>query len=339
MKCCAQCLGDIVLTQTLFNKEKAGECDFCKMQRSNLIDPLVARDYFELLLEVYQPDPSGWQLAEILSTEWNLFPNQDLAHISYLLSEILGDGNRARGLWKAINHGQEEELIQKWEEFRPELVYVNRFFPKADIIPLLETLKPSFGVVSADSGSIATALYRARICESDTIFHSEEMGAPPRGKVGNGRANPNGIPYLYLASDPQTAISEVRPNPSDQVTLAEVSIDEGLRLVDLMSPRKRVSPFLYADAQQIARLRVHLYFMERLSKDLSKPIPPRSASLDYLPTQFISEAIKYFGFDGIIFQSSVADGFNVALFDPSKATIANPTLHRVTQVGFTFECV
>lgn len=122
------------------------------------------------------------------------------------------------------------------------------------------------------------------------------------------------------------------------MTLAEVLIDKDLRLVDLMNLRKRVSPFLYADAQQIAILRVHLYFMERLSKDLSKPVLPRSASLDYLPTQLISEAIKYFGFDGIILQSSVADGFNVALFDPSKATIANPTLHRVTRVGFVFEC-
>lgn len=339
MKCCANCIGDYNLSIWLFIEPQAGYCDFCKKSTDKLIDPLLARDYFELLLEIYKQDTHGQNLAETLTQDWNLFAGQDVAHVQLLLAEILGDGNKVRGTWSAVNQGQEVDLIGKWELFKQELIHQNRFFPNDDFIPLFDQLRESFGSALTFSQNLGPLLYRARICENDQPYCISEMGAPPPKKVGNGRANPNGIPYLYLASDPHTAISEVRPNPSDQITLVEVRAEAGLKLVDLIHPRKRFSPFMFDDAEQMASLRVKLHFMERLSQELSRPILPRSASLDYLPTQFVSEAIKHYGFDGIIFQSSVANGFNVAIFDPSKASIGNPTMHKVTKVGFEFEGV
>lgn len=336
MRCCATCFGDALLKKNLFQQGCSGICDCCGRASQSLIDPSLARDYFELLLGVYRPDVQGKPLPEILQRDWNLFPDLSSAQILNLLAEIYDDGNRARGSWVAINEDEEKILIHKWLDFRPELMHGNHFFPQAEFVSILGEFKTSIGEAFVSSDEIANTLYRARIWESDSPYVSEDMSAPSKEKAKNGRANPNGIPYLYLASEVATAIAEVRPNPNDLVAVSEVRLNHNLRLVDLQHPRKRVSPFTYSDVNYIAHIRAHLHLMDQLSLDLSKPVLPRTASLDYLPTQYIGEAIKSFGFDGIVFQSSVAEGFNVALFNPDNATIRNPTMHQVTRIDFQF---
>lgn len=68
------------------------------------------------------------------------------------------------------------------------------------------------------------------------------MGAPPSRYANHGRANPTGIPYLYLGSMPDTAISEIRPHTGEIATVAEFEIPAVLIIVDLREPRKHVSP-------------------------------------------------------------------------------------------------
>jgi len=337
MKCCANCFGDALLKKNLFSQDSSGNCDCCGLMSDRLINPSLARDYFELLLGVYRPTAQGKSLPEILQRDWNLFPDLSQVHILNLLAEIYDDGNRARGLWSAINEDEEISLIQKWVAFRPELMHGNRFFPEAEFVSILGELKTSLGEAFVSCDTVGNILYRARICESEAPYVAKDMSAPPKEKTRNGRANPNGIPYLYLASDVSTAIAEVRPNPNDQVAVSKVRLNQSLRFVDLQHPRKRVSPFTYSEVADIAHIRAHLHLMDQLSLDLSKPILPRTANLDYLPTQYLGEAIKSFGFDGIVFQSSVADGFNIALFNPDSASVQDPNMHRVTKVGFEFD--
>jgi len=45
----------------------------------------------------------------------------------------------------------------------------------------------------------------------DRPFPADEMGAPPANKTTEGRVNPRGISYLYLATNPKTAVAEIRP--------------------------------------------------------------------------------------------------------------------------------
>ncbi|WP_211222764.1 RES family NAD+ phosphorylase [Paludibacterium yongneupense] len=44
----------------------------------------------------------------------------------------------------------------------------------------------------------------------DAPYPIDKMGAPPKQLATHGRANPTGIPYLYLGSHPATAIAEIR---------------------------------------------------------------------------------------------------------------------------------
>ena len=48
---------------------------------------------------------------------------------------------------------------------------------------------------------------------------------------------------------------------------------------------------------------------------LSKPVLPREADLEYLPSQYLCEFVKHVGFQGITFKSSLSNGDNYALFN------------------------
>jgi len=100
----------------------------------------------------------------------------------------------------------------------------------------------------------------------DTPFAAADMGAPPKRTASHGRANPAGIPYLYLGSTPATAVSEIRPHTGETACVAEFTTPPDLKVVDLRRPRKTVSPFLLPDATDIVRMRSDLPFLNGLAK-------------------------------------------------------------------------
>ncbi len=59
------------------------------------------------------------------------------------------------------------------------------------------------------------------------------LGAPPKRIASHGRANPAGIPYLYLGSSPVVAISEIRPHTGERACVADFTTPVDLKLTDL----------------------------------------------------------------------------------------------------------
>jgi hypothetical protein len=57
-----------------------------------------------------------------------------------------------------------------------------------------------------------TILFRSRINDNGVItpFPKDKMGAPPTEWATAGRANPQGIPFLYLSDAPETTFYEIR---------------------------------------------------------------------------------------------------------------------------------
>ena len=94
-----------------------------------------------------------------------------------------------------------------------------------------------------------------------------------------------------------------------------------------------VSPFELEDAEQILRLRSTLPFLERLGEELTRPVLPQAAPIDYTPTQYLCEFIKKCGYDGVVYRSSVSDGINLALFDPTQATASSVVQYSVSRVS------
>jgi hypothetical protein len=262
-----------------------------------------------------------------MKEDWLLYPTMDVAHAKELLGEILDDGEIVRRPFSPSSSYTSDRLV-KWETLRDEMMYPNRWFLDVNIDT--DRLRQPLDLLLVQV--LPQQWYRARIRAGDYVFPIGEMGAPPKRLASHGRANPAGIPYLYLGSKPETAAAEIRPHTGEVACVAEFTIPE-IRAVDLRGPRKLVSPFILSDASEIGQLRADLPFLERLGDELTRPVLPQGAAIDYIPSQYLCEFIKKSGFDGVVYRSSVSDGINLALFDPEKAEGGAVMLYNVSRVS------
>jgi len=294
----------------------------------DLVAPNELSAEFEMLTSIYELDPDGRLLVEWLKEDWGLFPKLDLANAKSLLAEVMDDGDIVRKTFTPSLAFKSEGLAA-WTTLRDELMYKNRYFldealDKDRLGELLSHLTTS---------ELPEIWYRARITMSDIGYTIDQMGAPPRDLASHGRANPPGIPYLYLGSAPDTAIAEIRPHTGETASVAQFTLQGAITAVDLRNPRELVSPFLLEDASEVGRMRADVPFLEILGNELTRPVLPRSAAIDYLPSQYLCEFIKKIGYNGVIYRSSVSDGINLALFDPVRAVANSVALYDVQRVS------
>lgn len=338
MNCCAACFGDRYLRRRKIpeNSVEVGDCSYCRTSSVLILPPAKLAVEFELLIGSYNPDPAGSVLVNWFRQDWRLFQHPGMTDpvANDLIADILNNRDIVRQTYTpaAILHADQ---LSEWKKFRDELMYHNRFFPQIDIDR--ERLAFLLSSLMLDSDEVPTRWFRSRIQSEDAPFDISKMGAPPKRTASFGRANPAGIPYLYLASTPETAVAEIRPHTGEVVCVAEFSTPNDLRVVDLRSPREMVSPFILEDAAEIVRLRNDLPFLERLGEELTLPITPQAAAIDYTPSQYVCEFIKSRGYDGVIYRSSVSDGINLALFDPARATSLVVTEYQVRRVTVEVE--
>jgi hypothetical protein len=334
MRCCAVCFGDRALREMFIplRSRETGRCSYCDSENVSVIAPAQISELFVLLISAYKADEQGKLLVEWFREDWGMFehPRMDNPRARDLLADILEDNDVVRQMFSPAFDTNANRLGQ-WEMLREELMFRNRFFPEADIdrnrlANLLSQL-----VVKGDE--VQRVWFRARIQTGEAPFTVDHMGAPPRRLASYGRANPAGIPYLYLGSTPEASISEIRPHTGELVCVADFRTPEGLKLIDLQEPRRMVSPFLLEDAADICGMRDDLPFLERLGEELTRPVLPQAAAIDYTPSQYLCEFIKRRGYDGVLYRSSVGKGVNLALFNPTGAGGGEVTQFHVDQVA------
>lgn len=334
MNCCAECFGDRGLRRSIipFRSTATGWCSYCKTKDVAVVLPRALTEYFELLVSAYRQDPTGKPLVRWFREDWAMFqhPRMDDSRAKGLLGEILNDEKIVRRRFVPASNPMIDHLSE-WEKLRDELMYHNRYFPEATID--LDRLEALLSPLTLHADEVPTKWYRARIQTGDAPFGKRAMGAPPKRTASHGRANPAGIPYLYLGSSPGTAISEIRPHTGEKACVADFTTWPKLRLIDLRNPRKMVSPFLLANAIDIGRMRSDLLFLERLGYELTRPVLPQSAAIDYTPSQYLCEFVKRCGYHGVIYRSSVGEGMNLALFEPTRARCGAIAQYHVTRVN------
>lgn len=332
MRCCSACFGDHQIHSGIFDRVglNYGDCSFCGTKNVTLESPLALKDsFFEPLISGYFEDASGKLLVEWFKEDWGLFKHQvmDIPRTQQLLAEILDDGDIVRRKFQPIVDDTKPTSLQIWAELRDELRYKNRFFPTSNLD--FNALEKLFGSLQVKL-SLETNWFRARIQPDGIVFNVENMGAPPHKLSSFGRANPAGIPYLYLASDEITAISEVRPHTGEKAAVARFNIDKELTVVDLRDPREAISPFMFLD--NLLSIRGDVFFLDQLGIELSQPIPPNYAAIDYTPTQYLCEFIKKSGYDGVMYRSAIGTGSNLALFNPEDGYFSNIQTHTILSV-------
>lgn len=189
------------------------------------------------------------------------------------------------------------------------------------------------------------------------IYSKEDMDAPPVDVVRAGRINPEGISYLYTATDIVTAINEVRPIIKQWVSVAQIKAANDLRIFNFCSElqSKKVEYNMLLDSLEDKDFDISDEDFIKILKDADDDnikIDYKTLSrllfetnhdniMNYLPTQYIGEYIKKMGFDGIQYYSSLnRDGKNVVLFDTSekkKYKIINNEVFFVSDIKIGFE--
>ncbi len=153
----------------------------------------------------------------------------------------------------------------------------------------------------------------------------EASFVPPKNvMVGEGRANPKYVKYLYVAESPTTAMYEVRPFIWDAVNIAKIRVNEPLKIADIA---------VELDLSQNNEATTAMWVMKMIQNAFSKPT---NNTDDYLPTQVIAEYMKSLGYDGIRFSSSLHyGGVNLTIFNYEKCEAVSSLDFRVEGMKIT----
>lgn len=250
---------------------------------------------------------------------------------------------------------------EDWQTFVKYLCEVNRFilsdYLEHFIKIVIKTSHKRAKILKKD-----VTLFRARIGAIEVTFNDgdeqpcpispHDMGPPPKDIAKEGRLNSKGIPYLYLATEIDTAVAEVRPWIGSELTIGYFKILEDLKIVDTSNDKpksplsmyefvnhngnnfdiKKRSVESYSDAEK------EEYIWGDINSAFSEPISPNDSTLKYLPTQYLAEKLKTNDYDGIAYKSSLSPkGYNIALFCPDKAKCVGCRMFKVNQLKYEYE--
>ena len=169
------------------------------------------------------------------------------------------------------------------------------------------------------------------IHDSIRPYTPERMTPSPK-HVKNGRANPVGIPYWYGATDPETAVAEMRPWQGAVLTVAELKATRNMQFVDCGNTRPFVAPYNSSDESAFERYRWNL-----IGEAFSRPVSPETIDVEHVPTQMLAEAFRMKGFDGIQYKSHLGEGMNVVVFDLNALKLGKRELWKAKRVSYDLE--
>lgn len=140
-------------------------------------------------------------------------------------------------------------------------------------------------------------------------FENDEISAAPPSLAKGGRMNRHGVSFMYVATDEETAISEIRPHPGHYISVGKFNLKRKIKVLDFSS----VSISEYANSDKMLD---EFLLVETINKLFSSPVTPNEHS-KYTITQFLSDVVRKLGYDGVCFKSSLGNGENYVFFDPS----------------------
>lgn len=347
MNCCKNCFNENYLINKIQNYNTNGSCDYCGSENVKIIPIAELTEEFDKLMDLYGvtthgehfhyeihcPSDFGESLEYLIQDDWNIF--SDSTNQNDLLFDILNYHRSHEDMYDSTNLYSKHfksissySITDIWRDFSYNIKTKNRFFPEINILEYLKELV-SKKVTIYD---MSKTLYRAR----EGVHEINEMGPPPNTFSTHGRANPKGIPYLYVATNELTCIAEIRPWVGAIISVATIKPNTELKLVDLSKKSVIESPFL---AEDLVSTIEALDLINQLSYELSKPVSPNDSYLEYIPTQFLAEYIKELGYDGLIYKSSLGNEENIVIFDCEKTQITDVKKVKLNFVGYGYDYI
>lgn len=332
MKICANCFNDIEIKESVEGMPREnGICECCGAE-SEVVDISEVEDFFCELLGLFEKDDNGRPVSAIIEQDWNIFAS--IASSNKILEDILNRNNFAFSINDKVSYIQDvKECLNVWDELKKEVQTEKRYFSNIGSFDWSSYIKGNFKVPKG------TVYYRSRVIPADKDYlTSKDMGCPPAEKATAGRANPIGIPYLYLCDNIDTTFYEIRAVYLDKVSVGRFVIQRDLDLVDFNTDTNLFYAFNSENNDSLIEVIKHKILFKKISADLSKPLRRYDTEIEYVPTQLICEYCKHNGADGIMFKSSLhKSGTNIVLFNKDDAKCTKVYVKEITNVTITGE--
>lgn len=184
------------------------------------------------------------------------------------------------------------------------------------------------------------------IGEDTWAFGAKRM-KPFADRAREGRANPTGIPVLYVGSTIKTAVSEVRPWVGAEISVAECRLLRPLRTIDLSKGHGKsalVGPIFnhLVNGTAPSAKEIENAVWTDIDNAFSQPVTQTDDRADYAPTQILAELFRNAGYDAIGYKSLFGDtekrgGFNIAVFDPDAVEISSCAPFQVKSIEVVAE--
>lgn len=332
MQVCKHCFSDKELRAFIESSGNTGDCDVCDSKNIAFIELTELLDFFQEFLENFQRSKTGVPLKSKIQESWSFFSSLDVA--SKILNAVIGKINtEIENSNDLVDY--KNEIVSNysyWNVLKEILKTERRFI--SDIEKIEELRWDGFFNTQYEL-TPDVKLYRARVHHKsgNKVYNTLEMMCPPPTLTKGGRANPAGIPFLYLSDNPDTVLYEVRASYLDELSIGEfhlVGEKKAIRIVDFTED----TPLFQPDQKIETTIKSRL-LRDLISRDLSKPMRRYDTEVDYIPTQFICEFIKInTGASGIRFSSSLhPEGNNVVIFDQDIMECTKVTLKKVSLVN------
>lgn len=326
---CARCVTNPSLQRAIAENCESGRCSFCCSLMSVAPLDIVVKEVADGLWAEYDDPVNGaaYDSAEggYQTTNYNtdelLAQHDDITDRSTVLEAISARfGTR---LWchrdpyaLALN----EALALGWEAFCRAVKTSRRYtflVPDPDEqlgAGELATHTIPGAVASAVVGANLTTVllpgnrwWRVRV-DSDGTSHSSatEIGTPPAEFAQDNRMTPKGIGAFYGAETEEGAIAEVGYATTGTLSIGQFELLSALEVADLRDPPPLPSLF----DRQKRHLRGTITFLHSFMEAIRKESPPSDRhNLEYIPTQVITELLRYYGLpgmqiDGVLWRSA-----------------------------------
>ncbi len=334
MVVCPYCFSDREIVGFISSSGEPGNCDVCGKSSVPVMDISEFFDFFQELLDNYEKSETGISLTSKIQGYWNFFSSMRTA--TSILNEVLvaisTDITTADDLVDyTVDISQNHAY---WDVLKKKIKWNHRFLQDLNI--LIEDLGWDGFFNTQYELKPEVTLFRARVHHESGMnaYAPEDMMCPKPRHTKGGRANPSGIPHLYLSDNPGTVLYEVRASFLDELSIGKFRLKQNpgsVKIVDFTEDTPLFQPNSVNESIKAKLLR------DRISKDLSKPMRRYDTEIEYVPTQFICEFIRVItGASGIRFMSSVhPEGRNMVIFDQEIMECVEVTLQQVDNLDLS----
>ena len=161
----------------------------------------------------------------------------------------------------------------------------------------------------------------------------KELGAPPPEQTKDGRINPQGISYLYLSNEEKTALLEVRAWIGQKVSIGYFKLNKKLKCINVSKDKNPLIPNWGGCEEKLNSKEREKAVWGAINSSFSEPIRSADDTINYIPTQYLSELFKNNGYDGIVYKSSLMKkGFNIVLFNPEDAILSRAKVFEIDSI-------